>query len=168
MPSFDVEGAGQAISDISRNDYLRFLREYGDFETNLFSQLDDDSGVSEARRTATQQFGVAQGVDERNRSRFGVAAPEGLARTRNLDETLGEVDVLNRSRLDTAASNDRLAGGLLDIGQGVNQASLSQINRLASIETAEVNASAQRKAANRSRNVGIGAGLLGLAAAAFL
>lgn len=170
MPSFNVSGAGAALGNISRNDYLDYKDEFGEFEDDVFDQTgigenDPRSLVSGARRDSRQATGLARAVGTRNRSRFGISGTRDAAIGESLGGALTNVDSANRARGVQRNADEALEGGLYSIGQNINRSATGALGSLANIETQERNASRQRKASNRARNIGIGGSVAGLAAA---
>ena len=68
-----VDDPEKAFADITRQDYENYMKDYSGFEQQLIDARNDTSLVDRAPEDAAKQSQIAQGVQDRNISRYGGA-----------------------------------------------------------------------------------------------
>ncbi len=162
----NVSDPEQTYADISRRDYMNFLRNYSGFEKDLVDQAQNDTSlIDAAREDSAAAAGLASGIADRNASRFGVqltpAQRQQQQRSLNRANTLGSIQALGDARIAQRETNQRLLSDLINIGQGVNRSSQAGLSNAAGLanqrKQAYDNAKAQSKAQTYSTIGGLGA-----------
>ena len=169
-----VTDPDQTYADMTRQQYLDFVDNYGQFEEDLINQAQTDTSLIDQARedTATSQA-MAKAIADRNISRYGTsltpAQRQEMQRSISRSNTLGGIQAVSDARLAQRDANQTLLADLINIGQGVNRTSLQQMGSAAADATARKNAYEQAKAANKAQTYGM-IGSLGAAAilAAFI
>ena len=165
-----VSDPEKAYASITRNDYMSYVKNYGGFEDDLLERVNNDTSlIDDARTNAGNAQGLMEGVANRNASRYGVALTpaqqqeqsRGLARANNL----GLSQSVNTARLAQKDENQAAIGDLINIGQGVNRSSLSQMQGAAQSATQRANAYDSAKAASKAQTY---SAIGGLASAAII
>lgn len=163
----EVSDPDKAFAEISRNEYLDYVKNYRGFEEELISARNDTSLIDDARVNATNAQGLMQGVAQRNASRYGVnLTPAQLQEQgRGLDRanSLGYAQSVNDARVSQKRINQETIADLINIGQGVNRSSLGQLQGAASSATQRKNAYDAARAQNKASTMST-IGSLGAAA----
>lgn len=150
-----VDNPDEVYADLTRQDYLDYKNDYGDFESQLIQDARTDTSlIDQARDDAAGASRLAEGVASRNASRYGAAlTPAQLkeqGRSLQRGNTLGTSQALNNARIAQKELNTQKVADLVNIGQGVNRTSLSQLQGAAADaanrKSAYDNAKAQSKA----------------------
>ena len=169
-----VSDPDQAFADLTRQQYLDFITNYGGFEEDLINQAQTDTSIiDQAREDITGAQQQARDIAQRNISRYGTALTpaqqQEMQRSLGRSNTLGGIQALGDARLAQRDANQTLLADLINIGQGVNRSSLQQMGSAAADATARKNAYEQAKAAQKAQTYGM-IGSLGAAAilAAFI
>ena len=163
----------KTMGDVARQQHERYIRNFRGFEEALIAARDDTSLIDAAREDAPEQARIAREVAERQRSRYGLTQTAVQARESERASQRGEAinlaGGLNEARLAQRDVNRRLLGDLINIGQGVNRSSLSQLGAAGENAVARKNAYTQAKAQHKAQTWSM-VGSLGASAimAAFL
>ncbi len=145
----------KTYGDITRGEYNDYVRDYRDFELAQIERAQTDTSLIDSAREDSATAGrVAGQVAQRNVSRYGgqLTPAQLRAQSRALERntTLGSIQALSDARIAQREANQTLLSDLINIGQGVNRASQSQLAGAASDasarEQAYRNAKAQSKA----------------------
>lgn len=145
----------QTYAAITRGEYNDFVRDYRDFELEQIERARTDTSLIDAAREDSAMAGqIAGQVAQRNLSRYGgqltPAQQRAQSRSLNRNTTLGSIQALSDARIAQREANQLLLSDLINIGQGVNRASQSQLAGAASDQSAREqaykNAKAQSKA----------------------
>ena len=125
-----------AYAQITRAEYNDYVTNYRSFEEDLIDQSQNDTSLIDAAREDSSAAGqLAQGVAQRNISRYGAsltpAQQQQMQRTSGLANTLGGIQAVNDARIAQKEANTSLLSDLINIGQGVNRASQSQLGSAA-------------------------------------
>jgi len=164
----------QTMSDVAKGQHERYIRNFRGFEEALIAAKDDTSLIDAAREDAPEQARIAREVAMRQRQRYGLTQTAVEARETQRASQRGEAinlaGGLNEARLAQRDANRRLLGDLINIGQGVNRSSLSQLGTAAENATARKNAYTQAKAQHKAQTWGMvgSLGATALMAAMFL
>ena len=146
-----VADPDKAYADMTRNDYIDYVKNYREFEEELLERAQNDTSlIDQARENATNAQGLMSGIADRNAARYGVnltpaqrqEQDRGLARANNL----GQSQSVNDARIAQKELNQKAIGDLINIGQGVNRSSLGQMQNAAQNATQRKNAYDQAKA----------------------
>ena len=150
--------AGQTFEDFGGDD----------LRTALLGRLNAGSEdprnlVFQAGRDARLASTGARQRAARNRSRYGIAAPPGSEFRSALGGSLGELDALNRAQGAHGGLQDNILEYLASHGVAQRRMGLGALGEAGSLAQQETNASRQRRANRRSRNVGLGTSALTMA-----
>lgn len=151
-----VSDPDKAYANLTRQEYDDFVKNYGDFEKQLISKAQtDDSLIIAAEEDATNAAKLTREVQERNLSRYGGeltgAQSNEMGRALQRGNTLGRIQSMNDARIAQDELNTRLLSDLINIGQGVNRASQSQLGQSAQNATNLKNAYTQAKAQSKAQ-----------------
>lgn len=170
LPS--VADPDKAYAEITRNEYIDYVNNYRDFEEELLERAQNDTSlIDDARTNAENAQGLMAGIADRNAARYGVnltpaqrqQQERGLARANNL----GLAQSVNDARIAQKELNQAAIGDLINIGQGVNRSSLTQMQGVAQSATQRKNAYDQAKAASKAQTYSTIGGLASAAIFAF-
>lgn len=153
LPS--VSDPDRAYANITRGEYMDFRENYGDFEDELLERAQTDTSlIDSAREDSAMAAQLTADIAERNRQRYGAAlTPAQLEQQqRALDRgtTLGTIQSINDARIAQKEANQGMMADLINIGQGINRASQSQLGSAAADATNRKNAYAQARAASKA------------------
>ena len=167
-----VSDPNKAYADITRGEYTDFKNNYGGFETDLIKQAQTDTRlVDQARLDSEQATELMSEVADRSNSRYGAhltpAQREQQSRALTRGTTLGTVQSVNDARITQKEINQRTISDLINIGQGVNRSSQSQMGQAAADASARKNAYTQAKAAHKAQTYSTIGSLAGSAIMAF-
>ena len=155
-PVENVKNPDATYAQITRNEYNDYVKNYRGFEEDLLDRAQNDTSlIDDARGNAADAQGLMAGVADRNSARYGVnltpaqrqQQEQGLARANNL----GLAQSVNDARIAQKELNQSAISDLINIGQGVNRSSLSQLQSAAQNETRRKNAHDQAKAASKAQ-----------------
>lgn len=167
-----VSNPDTAYSEVTRGEYLDYLKNYSGFEDDLIDKAQTDTSLIDAARTDSQTAsGLMSGVVARNASRYGAsltpAQMQQQQRALQRGTTLGSIQAIGSARIDQREANTALLSDLINIGQGVNRASQSQLGSAAADATQRKNAYTQAKAASKAQTYQAVGGLASAAILAF-
>ncbi len=169
LPS--VSDPDKTMANVSRSQHERYIRNFRGFEEALIAAKDDTSLIDAAKKDAPEQARIAREVAERQRSRYGLTQTAVEARETQRASQRGEAINLaggvNNARLAQRDANTRLISDLINIGQGVNRSSLSQLGAAGENAVARKNAYQQAKSAHKQQTYSM-IGTAGAMLAAFL
>ena len=128
----NVSDPEKTYANITRQEYLDYVSQYRDFEEQMITESQTDTSLIDASRENAQiASGIAQGVSDRNASRYGAALTPAQAqeprRALERGNTLGSIQSVNDARIAQRELNQNKLADLINIGQGVNRSSLSQM-----------------------------------------
>jgi len=151
-----VSDPEQAYANLTRQEYLDYIQNYRGFEEQLIQKAQTDTSlIDQAREDVQVAQGLTAGIAERNAQRYGAALTPAQRQQQQLQlqraNTLGGVQSINDARLAQRESNTQLLSDLINIGQGVNRSSQSQLGSAAADATARKNAYTQAKAASKAQ-----------------
>ena len=166
-----VTDPDKTMGNVARSQHERYIRNFRGFEEALIAARDDTSLIDAAREDAPEQARIAREVAERQRSRYGLTQTAVEARESERASQRGEAinlaGGLNEARLAQRDANTRLLSDLINIGQGVNRSSLSQLGAAGENAVARKNAYQQAKSAHKQQTYSM-IGSAGAMLAAFL
>ena len=152
----DVSDPDQVYADMTRQDYIDFVRDYQPFENQLIEQARNDTSlIDQAREDVQVAQGLASGIASRNASRYGAsltpAQMQQQERQLQRANTLGGIQSVNDARIAQREANTRLLGDLINIGQGLNRSSLDQLGSAAATAANRENAYSAARAQSRAQ-----------------
>ena len=145
----------KAYADMTRQQYMDFVKNYGGFEQDLIDKAQNDTSlIDQAREDVSMTQGIAQGIADRNASRYGAnitpAMRQQQERTLQRQNTLGGINQINNAKYAQKQQNTALLGDLINIGQGLNRSSMDQLGGAAAQAANRNSAYDQAKAANKA------------------
>tara|TARA_R110002124_G_scaffold448_5_gene2198 strand:- start:787 stop:1392 length:606 start_codon:yes stop_codon:yes gene_type:complete len=157
---------------MTRQEYLDYVENYRGFEEQLIEKAQTDTSLIDAARTDSQAAaGLMSGVSDRNASRYGVnltpAQRQERGRSLNRANTLGGVQSITDARVNQREANQAQLADLINIGQGVNRSSQSQMGSAAANATQRKNAYDTAKANSKAQTYSTLGGLGAMAIMAF-
>jgi hypothetical protein len=163
-----VSDPDKTYADLTRQDYLDYKRDYSEFEDKLIDDARNDTSlIDQAQEDAVKASGLAAGIASRNASRYGgTLTPAQLKeqeRSLQRGNALGKSQALSDARIAQGELNTQKMADLINIGQGVNRTSLSQLGSAAADATNRKNAYANARAQSKANTYGA-IGSLGSAA----
>lgn len=158
-----------ALAVISRDEFNRYLREFRPTEQETIASL-NESTVGKAMDTAQADAVRTRAALERMRERYGTtldpAQTTAEARQNSLSAGLGVLTAANNAADYDRDNKRQTLAGLLNVGQGIRQQALGGFSSAAGMEGSRVaadsanrNAYAQQKAANRNAMISSAASL---------
>lgn len=161
---------------ITRQDYVDYVDNYRPYEEQLLDKAQNDTSlIDAAREDSAAAPEVMRQSAARSVSRFGAnltpAQLQQQERGLQRQNTLGGIQAISDARIAQRENNQALMSDLINIGQGVNRSSLSQLGSEAANANARGqaydSAKAQSKAQTYSTIGTLGSSAI-LAAALFL
>jgi hypothetical protein len=151
-----VSDPEQAFANMTRQEYLDYIQNYRGFEEQLIQKAQTDTSlIDQAREDVQVAQGLTAGIADRNVQRYGAALTPAQRQQQELTlqraNTLGGVQSINDARLAQREANTTLLSDLINIGQGVNRSSQSQLGSAAADATQRKNAYTQAKAASKAQ-----------------
>ena len=150
-----VTDPDKAYADITRQEYLDYVTQYGGFEEGLIERAQNDTSlIDQAREDVAVAQDIAAGVADRNVRRYGTSLTPAQIREqeRRLQRanTLGGIQSVNDARIMQQEANTRLLADLINIGQGVNRTSQQQLGSAAADATNRKSAYEMAKAQSKA------------------
>ena len=150
-----VADPDQAYTQLTRQEYLDYISNYRDFENQLIEKAQTDTSlIDQAKEDVGRTQALMQGVANRTASRYGtdLTAAQLQQQGRGLQRanTLGGAQAINDARIAQSEANKALLSDLINIGQGVNRASQSQLGQSAANSAQLKNAYQQAKAQSKA------------------
>lgn len=158
LTAYDEDGEvdpEQTLANITQKDYDDYLKNVQPLEMELLHKAKTDTSlIDQAREDRRNSNALMQGIVDRNATRYGAtltpAQIEAQKRSLTTGTTLAGIQGVNNARIAQKDSNRALMQDLIDIGQGVQRASLSSLGNAAASaaqrESAYKSAKAQHKA----------------------
>ena len=151
-----VNDPDKVFADITRQEYLDYVKNYREFEQKLIEKATTDTSLID---TAIEDAAVSEkrttDIAKRNLSRFGAtltpAQEREMQRSIERGTTLGGIQSVADARIAQRDANQKLLADLINIGQGVNRTSLAQLGSAAADATQRNNAYRQARANHRSQ-----------------
>ena len=121
-----------AYASITRGDYLDYVKNYRPFEEQLIEKAQNDTSlIDAAKEDSAAAPDIMRQSAARNVSRYGAqltpAQLQQQERGLQRQGTLGSIQSVADARIAQTENNQRLLSDLVNIGQGVNRSSLSQL-----------------------------------------
>tara|TARA_X000001382_G_scaffold5992_1_gene4872 strand:+ start:8358 stop:8957 length:600 start_codon:yes stop_codon:yes gene_type:complete len=151
-----VSDPDQAYADITRGEYMDYIRNFGGFEDDLIAQSQTDTSlVDQAREDVASASALTRGISQRNMSRYGgqltPAQQQQMEQRLAQSNTLGGIQSVNDARIAQREANTGLLADLINIGQDVNTTSQSQLGQSAANASARNRAYRDARAASRAQ-----------------
>lgn len=160
----------KTLANITQADYDNYLRDIQPIELQLVDKAQNDTSlIDQAIEDRDNSNRLMQGVIDRNASRYGAALTpaqmEQQKRSLARGTTLGGIQGVADARVAQKDANRALMADLINIGQGVNRASLGSLQNAAGAASQRENAYRSAKAQSKAQTYGM---LGSLGAAAFI
>jgi hypothetical protein len=169
LPS--VSDPDKTMGDVSKQQYDSYITNFRDFENALVSARDDTSLIDAVPEDVARESQKAKDIAERNRGRYGYQQTaierDESGRASQRGEALNLAGGLTNARLAQREQNMKMLGDLINIGQGVNRSSLSQLGTAGENAVMRKNSYQQAQAQSKSQRNGM-IGSMGMALAAFM
>lgn len=151
-----VDDPDKVYADITRGEYEDYVKNYRAFEEEMIYKAQNDTSlIDQAREDSKAASALTKGVADRSASRYGaqltpaqLEAQKNALRTSN---TLGSIQAVADAKIAQKESNQMLLADLINIGQGVNRSSQSQMGSAAADATARKNAYEQARAQHKAQ-----------------
>tara|TARA_R110002012_G_scaffold30995_1_gene93527 strand:- start:8307 stop:9218 length:912 start_codon:yes stop_codon:yes gene_type:complete len=153
----NVGGDPDAIyANITRQEFLDYQRNYGAFENELIQSAQNDTSlIDAAKEDSATASALMSGVASRNEQRYGanLTPMQRREQERALQRgtTLGRVQSVNDARIAQKETNQRTLADLINIGQGINRSSQSQLGSAAADATTRKNAYESARAQSKAQ-----------------
>jgi len=127
-----VSDPEKALSDITRQEYLDYVRDFKEHEKALVEQATTDTSlIDQAREDAPMAAELTRGIASRNAQRYGASLTPAQVKERErqlqLGNTLGTVNAVSNARIAQRDLNTQLLDSLIDVGQDINRSSQNQM-----------------------------------------
>ena len=155
----NVSDPEKTYANITRQEYLDYVSQYRDFEEQMIEESQSDTSLIDSSRENSQlASGLSQGISDRNASRYGgvltPAQAQEQKRALERGNTLGSIQSVGDARIAQRELNQNKLADLVNIGQGVNRSSQSQLGSAAANATQRKNAYDSAKAASKAQTIG--------------
>ena len=170
LPS--VPDPDKAYAQITRQEYNDYISNYRDFEEQMITESQTDTSlIDSARENSGIASGLSQGISDRNASRYGgtltPAQQQQQSKMLQRGNTLGGIQSVNDARVSQNELNQSKLADLINIGQGVNRSSLTQMGSAAGNAVQRKNAYDSAKAASKAQTMSTVGSLGAMAIMAF-
>ena len=167
-----VDDPEKTYANMTRQEYMDFVKDYGEFEKQLIQDVQSDTSlVDQAREDTAVAAGLSSGLAQRNLSRYGTqltpAQQREMQRGLQRNTTLGSIQAMADARIAQRETNQRVLTDLINIGQGVNRSSLSQMQGAAGDASARKQAYENAKAQSKAQTYSTVGSLASMAILAF-
>tara|TARA_R110000765_G_scaffold187037_3_gene292611 strand:+ start:145 stop:726 length:582 start_codon:yes stop_codon:yes gene_type:complete len=162
----------KAYAAITRQEYNDYVSNFRDFENQMIEEAQTDTSlIDSARENAGIASGLAQGISDRNASRYGgTLTPAQIQQQSAMlqrGNTLGGIQSVNDARIAQSELNQSKLADLINIGQGVNRTSLSQMGGAAANATQRKSAYDAARASSKAQTISTVGSLASMAIMAF-
>lgn len=152
----EVRNPDKAYADLTRREYMDFVNNYGSFEDQAIRKAQTDTSlIDQAQEDITGASALTANIQQRNIDRYGgqltTAQQQQMEGALQRGNTLGGIQAMNDARIQQKELNQSMLADLINIGQGVNRSSQSQLGQSAANETARKNAYQQAKAQSKAQ-----------------
>lgn len=160
----DLNNPDKIYADITRGEYRDYKKNFADFEKEMIKKATTDTSIiDQAKENLRVTPALMQGVAKRNMDRYGVTLTPAQIQAMDSAEiggrALNTINTMESARISQKEANQALLADLINIGQGVNRASQSQLASAASDAVNRKNAYQNAKAAAHSQNMSLLGGL---------
>ena len=143
------------MANITRQEYMDFQNNFGQYEKDLIDKARNDTSLIDAARTdSAEATKLAEGINERILGRYGAsvtpAQRQAMERSSESASTLGGIQAVNDAKMRQKDLNEGLAANLISIGQGVNVNAQQMMGTAASAQAQRNAAYESAKAANKA------------------
>ena len=158
---------------MQREDYDSYIKDYRAFEETLIDKAKNDTSlIDRAPEDAAKQSKIAQGVQDRNISRYGgaglsVAQRQQQQAANQRQGQLGLAGSLNTARVAQRTQNQTTLSELINIGQGVNRTANQGLATASQNAQQKASAYKNAKASHSSQMMGLGGSIASAAIMAF-
>ena len=153
-----VADPDKAFAGITRQEYIDYITNYRDFEEDLIERATTDTSlIDQAREDAPMAAQLSADIAARNRQRYGTtltpAQMQAMQGSLQRASTLGGIQAVEDAKISQREANQRLLSDLINIGQGVNRASQSQMGQAAADASARRRAYEQARSASKAQTM---------------
>jgi len=168
----EVGNPDKAFADLTRREYEDFVRNYGSFENQAIRKAQTDTSlIDQAKEDIAGASALTADIQQRNIGRYGgeltAVQQQQMDGALQRGNTLGGIQAMNDARIDQKELNQSMMADLINIGQGVNRSSQSQLGQSAANATQRKNAYQAAKAQSKSATYQAVGGLASAAILAF-
>jgi len=154
-----VDDPEKALSDISLAQYQEYIQNFQQFELDMLDRAQNDTSlIDQAYEDAPKTAEISQGIQQRNLSRYGQqltpVQQQEMQRANQRGSALGLINSVANARIAQRESNQALMSDLINIGQGLNRSSLSQLGTSAQNQNQREQAYRNAQAQERTQNIG--------------
>lgn len=151
----EVTNPDKAFADLTRREYEDFVRNYGSFEDQAIRNAQTDTSlIDQAQEDIAGASALTADIQRRNIGRYGgqltAVQQQQMDGALQRGNTLGGIQAMNDARIDQKELNQSMMADLINIGQGVNRSSQSQLGQSAANATQRKNAYQAAKAQSKS------------------
>ena len=153
-----VTDPDKAYAAITRQEYNDYISNFRNFENQMIEEAQTDTSlIDSSRENAGIASGIAQGMADRNASRYGASLTPAQMQQQSArlqrGNTLGGIQSVNDARIAQRDLNQSKLADLINIGQGVNRSSLSQMGSAAANATQRKSAYDSAKANSKAQTI---------------
>lgn len=167
-----VTDPDKAYAAITRQEYNDYISNFRNFENQMIEEAQTDTSlIDSSRENAGIASGIAQGMADRNASRYGASLTPAQMQQQSAmlqrGNTLGGIQSVNDARIAQRDLNQSKLADLINIGQGVNRSSLSQLGGEAANATQRKSAYDSARANSKAQTISTVGSLASMAIMAF-
>ena len=167
-----VTDPDKAYAAITRQEYNDYISNFRNFENQMIEEAQTDTSlIDSSRENAGIASGIAQGMADRNASRYGASLTPAQMQQQSArlqrGNTLGGIQSVNDARIAQRDLNQSKLADLINIGQGVNRSSLSQMGSAAANATQRKSAYDSARANSKAQTISTVGSLASMAIMAF-
>ena len=153
------------FANITRQQYDDYIKNFRQYENQLWDMTKSTALIDQARETAPQQLEIMKGAQERNLARYGgggltPAQQQQRSQMTQRSGQLGIADTINQSRVQQREVNQALAKDLIGVAQGVNQGALGMLGDASGMASQRRQQYRQDRSSYRQGMMGLGTSLL--------
>ena len=152
----NVSDPRETMAGITRGEYNDYVRDYQGFELEQIEKARTDTSlIDSAREDSAMASQLSGQVADRNIGRYGAqltpAQQQQQQGSLQRSTALGSIQALSDARIAQREANQTLLADLINIGQGVNRSSQSQLASAASDQSAREQAYKSAKANSKAQ-----------------
>lgn len=160
----DTRSPDEIYADITRGEYNDYKKNFRAFEERMIKKATTDTSIiDQAKENLEVTPMLMKGVAERNMARYGAtltpAQQKAMEQANISGDTLNNINTLSNAKISQKEANQGLLADLINIGQGVNRSSQSQLASAASSAVSRRNAYQNAKASAHASNMSVLGGI---------
>ena len=150
-----VADPAAAYAQITRGEFQDYIKNFRGMENDLIKRAQNDTSlVDQARLDSTSASDLTKQIASRNQQRYGgqmtPAQLQAMRGSIQRGSILGQIQSVGDARIAQNEANTNLKADLINIGQGVNRSSQSQLGSAASDASSRRQAFDAAKAQSRA------------------